>query len=1086
MVEIPPWLKRPQSNPETPFAQPDDKRGGSTAESIRGLSREQTQQQIARIKNMPSLEQAIMETRLQKLEQHLASIAEPDSINVAENDELPSVDEEATALQVEFEDLGDQLHWGQAAQKAYERDALQAHAHLKSRQKLLQQQIKTLNTEGGNGEQLQKIKASTDEINALAKQIEAAVSRSEAESAEQAAAHAAEVNPNKRDAQKEDQWVVTEKQINEAEQAAEFKAANRKEAASEAAQTIESLEQRYGADYLQQFPEYTNAKNQFEKLSSLQTGKGWGEDAKLASHLIATAERNATSTLARLQAAIKERPPTQVTGEIKVEATTVEPETVPTNPQTEDIDTEGLAEYAMHQQSSIDSPAPEDSSAYTPEEAAALAVAVDGEPEPSPELPTTSSGWKETSELRNEYHHRKDIFHNLRKQYLVTPENKDDAAFMEAYKNAETAFREAKIARAKNVLALKQSTVTQEKIRNTITVQSALERAEVNELADAEISANKQTIWKTLKERMGTVLERNKTAVTVVVGALTILALPKKLIAQGSGSAAQAIGFDGAVVSSVVLKALAPAALGAWVGRGAGSLVGKGLERRAERVLDSSISNVHQNLDLQNFSNLDELEDVLEADFNKLAQSERNTDTYKKVGTAAGIAAGLAYSFSDVDGLVGYDTGASNDLTESSTPESVPTVDESEGATPDQTESTEPLRPEPRPETATFEPTEPTEAEPTPETVDEPQPEATAEAIPSVDLETLVYSVQPGDQGVTYILQECYPDLFPPVGSPDWPPIYEAFKNNPELLAAANFPNADIDDIFPGDQYRAADTFRADVFAEYYLNNIADPSLREAYLASHPDFVTAVPEPSAGGAAETESATPQAPTERLRPEPRPEIEPSLPVEEIQSPRQGIDEPDYDLNPMEGTLVNDVPESRDVQLDENGVDAGPYDVNVPEMSKMVTETVVEQYIHNSDGFEHILGLRDDEVINQLSTELNTWAESEGITNEAALTVRAEQFLVREIIGQMFNDTTFPEGLQNRLEVLWDIPLNALSTTNLNDTINPLMTGLQQSYAAESPVAFTGTVGEFFTQQVRSIFDGGRLSDAAREALSIRDN
>ena len=91
------------------------------------------------------------------------------------------------------------------------------------------------------------------------------------------------------------------------------------------------------------------------------------------------------------------------------------------------------------------------------------------------------------------------------------------------------------------------------------------------------------------------------------------------------------------------------------------------------------------------------------------------------------------------------------------------------------------------------------------------------------DIERINYTVQAGDRGLTYVLRERYPDVFPTEGDSAWEPVVHAWQNSAELLQAAHFPNADLDKIYPNDQ------IQLDKFVEHYLEHFAPPEVRDRY-----------------------------------------------------------------------------------------------------------------------------------------------------------------------------------------------------------------------------------------------------------------
>jgi hypothetical protein len=344
-----------------------------------------------------------------------------------------------------------------------------------------------------------------------------------------------------------------------------------------------------------------------------------------------------------------------------------------------------------------------------------------------------------------------------------------------------------------------------------------------------------------------------------------------------------------------------------------------------------------------------------------------------------------------------------------------------------------------------------------------------------VDFETLVHTVQPGDQGVTYILQEQYPDLFPPVGSPEWAPIYEAFKNNPELLQRAEFPNSDIDLIIPAGNGYPGDQFRADIFAEYYLNNVAGESTRAAYLAAHPELTTVA------AAVETTPAPTVAPAESLRPELRPvdsTATENTPTESLRPEQQLSDTSRAETN----TGIKQFGDN-DITYKESGIDSQQYSepVTTQEVEPQWNQQTAprEAVVAAQDTYKEIdrlLGNRfvtdDPELMMQIQDELVGWAAQEAVSDPELLQARAENLFLRSLLPDLMP----PDGLVSSQEVaetltspLWDVPMPELFTAAQPGQLEVVQAlQLQLNELGAMPFSsFQGTLGEFIGALFKSI-------------------
>lgn len=502
---------------------------------------------------------------------------------------------------------------------------------------------------------------------------------------------------------------------------------------------------------------------------------------------------------------------------------------------------------------------------------------------------------------------------------------------------------------------------------------------------------------------------------------------------------------------------------------------------------------------------LDEMLSQLDEVTGDTVESNRTLDraerSRRRAAIASGAAAGLATSgaFGVYDAVTNVDGAVSGVEMDSDfkpdVNEDVPGIQSESGDF-----ETGPEAEQDRTETPTdvaeaSDPEAETESESTEQT-----PEIGSEAIPDIDLEKLVYTVQPGDQGVTYILQECYPDLFPPVGSSNWLPIYDAFKNNPALLAEANFPNADIDDIFPGDQYRAADTFRADVFAEYYLNHVADEATRAAYLEAHPELATAPASAPTSASDAVETATTAAPTESMSPQPRPETlgatenAPARSLYPEQNPTfgaetgQSVDEANQGLKNTESELVTESVSTKSpeaeagferVYKDASSEPTAPSSTTEPEpmwnQQTAAQEAVggaQAQYTELSTELGDIFDVTDENLAAQIQNEVVGWAAMENTSDPDALQSRAVSLYLREMLASLATDAddVSAETIANTLRSpLWDkqvSSLNSLAEPGQWSAIREIQAQLNE-LGAQPFSSFQGTFGEFLEALFKSI-------------------
>lgn len=298
----------------------------------------------------------------------------------------------------------------------------------------------------------------------------------------------------------------------------------------------------------------------------------------------------------------------------------------------------------------------------------------------------------ERAELRAEYQRRKEIYYSLLEQTTATPEPELAVEHSTQLQEARDAFTEVKRQRAMAVReaaqqhqanktegasesVLRNPEWVDARIKTTILLQAARERSEAQQRGLERLEAGRTSIWRSLKEGIQNKVARNRKAATFAVGALGVLALPRKALAAGAGKTAEAVGANGALVSSSVMTMLSTAALGAWVGRGVGQVTGRYFERKAGKALQEEQTRGQAAVNFASLDNLDALEDALVTRHQSVTQAESRTSKLKKYGTAAGAAAGLAYSISDIDeALHLFDEESA--ATESSVPEpSGPFVD---------------------------------------------------------------------------------------------------------------------------------------------------------------------------------------------------------------------------------------------------------------------------------------------------------------------------------------------------------------------------------------------------------------------------
>jgi hypothetical protein len=545
------------------------------------------------------------------------------------------------------------------------------------------------------------------------------------------------------------------------------------------------------------------------------------------------------------------------------------------------------------------------------------------------------------------------------------------------------------------------------------------------------------------------------------------LRIGKLLVYGGVGAASG--GAAGALLgaSRVVAGTVGGIAGGAVANRMYGYFATERAERSTEEILDTvSVQSISYNEILQRQEQISNAYSVLD-------KHRRNQELAGIAGAIIGGGAAAGY----MQGV--YQAGVVEGTTQtpvevSPTPGDV--VDTPEALT---TEPVSPGQPEVSPEVPPAAPAEglsettpgtgateatPTEAEPTVEAPHEQSPAATIEGVPFVDFETLVHTVQPGDQGLTYVLQELYPDLFPPVGSPEWLPFVNAIEHNQELLAAAGFPNADVNDIFPGNQ------FRADVFAEYYLNNLVDESTCAAYLAAHPELGSIVAAPESTSATSTTpaesvrpeprpndlTATENAPTESVRPELRPETQTAPITNEPRTPLQGIDEPDYGANRTEGVLVND----------EQGPEAlrGP-DGAATEFGEFAVRAAIEaaqqRYAEVALQLQDRFDIYSADLANYINQQVSDWAATQEGLGVADVEARATSLYLRELLPVLLPDGSDVEMMKGALDTLWDEPLRdyaAGASTVQIEAVQAMQQRLNEMGAMPFS-SFNGTVGEY---------------------------
>lgn len=91
---------------------------------------------------------------------------------------------------------------------------------------------------------------------------------------------------------------------------------------------------------------------------------------------------------------------------------------------------------------------------------------------------------------------------------------------------------------------------------------------------------------------------------------------------------------------------------------------------------------------------------------------------------------------------------------------------------------------------------------------------AVPEAIDGVDLAELVYNVPEGAPGLSYTLEDAYPDPFASFTPDQWHEFIDKVNANPEVLEEAHVSSGNLNRIYPGEQ------IRLDVLAEFHIRDM--------------------------------------------------------------------------------------------------------------------------------------------------------------------------------------------------------------------------------------------------------------------------
>jgi hypothetical protein len=334
-----------------------------------------------------------------------------------------------------------------------------------------------------------------------------------------------------------------------------------------------------------------------------------------------------------------------------------------------------------------------------------------------------------------------------------------------------------------------------------------------------------------------------------------------------------------------------------------------------------------------------------------------------------------------------------------------------------------------------------TPSETVPEREAEPVPESEPEVIPApaenlLDLPDVVHTVTEADRGLTYVLAERYPDIFPTEGSPDWQPFVNAIRGNEALLAEAQFPSENIDHIVPGNE------FRADVFAEYYLNEIASPEARAAYAAAHPDTAAILDfSPAPDGEALGATATSAA---------------ELNLETTAS------QANYTGDIPEPTPANFTPEPRP-ELE--SIESPEANVSVGEAVQLVNpivERAMESFTQWPEAVRSELNLFTGYTLSDIRAELTSWVAEQNISDPAAINEHFNELVARTILPDLLAEQ--PDTLLAN----WDTPFTELSPATV-DTFNSVVTELGERFGVyvEGLSPDTITLGKNLTELVESI-------------------